>query len=63
MGGVFHNHFGRPHDAAVVMLGADAVINRSMANVLQEQTVILLNESCGLPVSQSSREKIFGAFA
>lgn len=60
---LFHNHFGRPRDPAVVMLGAGAIINRSMANVLQEQTVILLNESCGLPVSRSSREKIFGAFA
>jgi hypothetical protein len=60
---LFHNHFGRPRDPAVVMLGAGAIINRSMASVLQEQTVILLNESCGLPVSQSSREKIFGAFA
>ena len=60
---LFHNHFGRPRDPSVVMLGAGAIINRSMANVLQEQTVILLNESCGLPVSQSSREKIFGAFA
>jgi hypothetical protein len=60
---LFHNHFGRPHDPAVVMLGAGAIISRSVANVLQEQTIILLNESCGLPVSQSSREKILGAFA
>ena len=61
---LFHNQFGgRPHGPAVVMLGAGAIISRSAANVMQEQTVILLNESCGLPVSQSSREKIFGAFA
>jgi hypothetical protein len=61
---LFHNHFGgQPSDPAVVMLGADAIINKSMAHIFQEKTVILLNESCRLPVSQSSREKIFGAFA
>jgi len=61
---LFHNQFGaRPRGPAVVMLGADAIINRSVADVLQEKTVILLNESCGLQVSQSSRRKIFEAFA
>jgi hypothetical protein len=61
---LLHNYVGGPQREPVVMrLESSVLIDKAEAEVFHQQTAILLNEACALPVSRSTSEKLLKAFA
>jgi hypothetical protein len=60
---LLHNFMGgEQREPKVMNLGASTLISKTTADALQEQTAILLNEACELPVSGSTSERLLAAF-
>jgi hypothetical protein len=61
---LLHDYVGGAQAGPVVTkLGASTLIDKARTDVFREQTAILLNEACSLPVSHVTGERLLGAFA
>lgn len=61
---LLHDYVGGALAGPVVTkLGSSTLVDKARTDVFREQTAILLNESCALPVSHVTGERLLGAFA
>ncbi len=61
---LLHDYVGVAQgEPVVIKLGASTLIDKARTDVFREQTVLLLNEACALPVSHITGEKLLCAFA
>jgi hypothetical protein len=60
---LLHNYVGGAQVGPVLTkLGSGTLIDKAKTDVFREQTAILLNEACTLPVSYITGERLLGAF-
>jgi hypothetical protein len=50
------------HRSGTITLGQHAIVNKSLADAVQKQAVILINEDRSSPVMNDTRQKIERAF-
>lgn len=61
---LLHDYVGETErEPVVTKLGASTLIDKARTDVFREQTALLLNEACALPVSRITGERLLGAFA
>jgi hypothetical protein len=60
---LLHDYVGGAQGETVITrLGPSTLVDKARTDVFREQTAILLNEACALPVSHVTGERLLGAF-